>query len=74
MSTIPISAAVDEAVLSEAVGLNWEDFEDAVQMAAAARAGAEYLITRNPEDFKGSSVSLLQPSEFTALLRGAQMS
>jgi predicted nucleic acid-binding protein len=65
-------AAVDEAVLSEALGLKWEDFEDAVQMAAAARAGAEYLITRNPGDFEGGTVPVLGPGEFTILLRGTR--
>lgn len=65
-------AAVDGPVLSEALGLNWRDFEDAVQMAAAARAGAEYLITRNPDDFEGGTVPVLQPDEFTVLLRGSR--
>ena len=67
-------APVDGAVLLEALGLKWKDFEDAVQMAAAARAGAEYLITRNPGDFEGGTVPVLQPGEFTALLRGSQVS
>jgi hypothetical protein len=61
---------VDQAVLLEALGLNWPDFEDAVQMAAAARSGAEYLIARNPADSEGGTVPDLQPTEFTALLRG----
>lgn len=65
-------APVDEAVLLEALGLSWKDFEDAVQMAAAARAGAEYLVTRNPVDFEGGTVPVLRPAEFTALLRGSR--
>lgn len=65
-------APVDEGVLLEALGLRWEDFEDAVQMAAAARAGAEYLVTRNPDDFVGGPVAVLQPAEFNVLLSGTR--
>ena len=62
-------AAVDQNVIQDAVGLGWSDFEDAVQMAAAYRAGADYLITRNPKDFKGGPTEVVQPGEFLALLR-----
>jgi len=62
-------AAVDQNVIQDAVGLGWSDFEDAVQMAAAARAGADYLITRNPKDFKDGPIDVVQPGEFLALLR-----
>lgn len=67
-------APVDEAVLSEALALRWEDFEDAVQMAAADRAGADYLATRNPKDFEGGRVPVLQPAEVTVLIRGSRPS
>jgi len=62
-------AAVDQDVIQDAVGLGWSDFEDAVQMAAAARAGADYLITRNPKDFRSGPIDVVQPGEFLALLR-----
>lgn len=62
-------AAVDHDVIQDAVGLAWPDFEDAVQMAAAAQAGADYLITRNPKDFKAGPIDVVQPGEFLALLR-----
>jgi len=64
-------AAVDQDVIQDAVGLGWPDFEDAVQMAAAARAGADYLITRNPKDFRGGPIGVVQPGEFLALLRAS---
>lgn len=60
-------AAVDQAVLRQALALNWADFEDAVQMAAAFNAGADYLVSRNPKDFKGDLVPVLQPGDFLAL-------
>jgi predicted nucleic acid-binding protein len=42
--------------------------EDAVQMAAAVFADADYLITRNPRDFQEGIVPIVQPGAFLALL------
>ena len=65
-------AAVDSEVLGEAIGMRWPDFfEDAVQMAAASRSGADYIVTRNPKDFKGGLVDILQPGEFLAMLKAS---
>ena len=61
-------AAVDDAVIRKAFSWGWTDFEDAVQMAAAANAGADYLITRNPRDFQEGIVPVVQPSALPALL------
>lgn len=61
-------AAVDDVVLQRALALNWTDFEDAVQMAAAEAVNADYLITRNPKDFDGGAVKVLTPAEFIAFL------
>lgn len=61
-------AHVDRAVLESALAMGWSDFEDAVQMAAAVESGAEYLITRNPDDFEGGPIPVLQPGEFLPLL------
>lgn len=60
-------AAVDQQVILNALALGWSDFEDAVQMAAALNAGVDYLVTRNPKDFKESPVKVLQPSDLMAL-------
>jgi len=62
-------APVDEKVIRQAVLLDWNDFEDAVQMCAAAQAGADYLITRNVKDFKGGSVPVIMPAAFGSLLK-----
>ncbi len=62
-------APVDEKVIRQAVILDWNDFEDAVQMCAAAQAGADYLITRNVKDFKGASVPAIMPSAFGTLIK-----
>jgi len=61
-------AAVDQSVIEQALNLPYEDFEDAVQMMAAVRAGAGYLITRNPRDYKEGPLPALMPAELLALL------
>jgi predicted nucleic acid-binding protein len=60
-------AAVDQDVLLKALTLSWQDFEDAVQMAAAFKAKVDYLVTRNPKDFKDKLVRVLQPGDLLAL-------
>lgn len=59
---------VDHQVLQQALALGWRDFEDAVQAVTAAQCQADYLVTRNPRDFKQSLVPVITPSEFLALL------
>ncbi len=60
-------AAVDQQVIEIALGLPYRDFEDAVQMAAAMHAAADYLITRNIADFKWGPIPVLTPAEFLAI-------
>ena len=61
-------AAVDEAVIRDALQLPFCDFEDAVQMMAAVRIGANYLITRNIEDYAAGPVPAILPAEMLLLL------
>ncbi len=61
-------AAVDQQVILKALTLGWKDFEDAVQMAAAFNAQVDYLVTRNPKDFKDELVRVLQPGDLMALV------
>ena len=61
-------APVDQAVIEQALNLPYQDFEDAVQMMAALRSGAQYLVTRNVQDYKAGPLPVLQPAELLALL------
>jgi predicted nucleic acid-binding protein len=61
-------ASVDDTVIRQALAWGWVDFEDAVQMASALHAGADYLITRNPRDFKDGIVPIVLPGALPALL------
>jgi predicted nucleic acid-binding protein len=66
--TILSVAAVDQGVIEQALSLPYNDFEDAVQMMAAARSGADYLVSRNVADYKEGPLPVLQPAELLALL------
>ncbi|MDD5371135.1 MAG: hypothetical protein PHQ40_18800 [Anaerolineaceae bacterium] len=57
-------AGVDSEVIATACDLAWQDFEDAVQMAAGNGAGCIYLVTRNPGDYPGKQLIVTQPAEF----------
>jgi hypothetical protein len=61
-------AAVDGAVIQEALQLPFSDFEDAVTAAAGRLAGCEYIVTREPKGFRGSPVRCLTPEALTPLL------
>lgn len=61
-------ATVDDAVIRTALSWNWHDFEDAVQMAAAAAEKMDFVITRNPKDFQRGPVPAIQPAAFLPLI------
>jgi len=61
-------AAVDEAVIQEAMRLSLTDFEDGVTAAAAQESDCAYLLTRDPKGFRGSAVRHIAPEALTALL------
>ena len=54
--------------MTNAAGMKWDDFEDALQAVTAKRVHADYLITRNIRDFKKSKVTALSPTEFLSRL------
>ena len=59
---------VEKQDFYRALALPVNDFEDAVQAAAALRIDAEYLVTRNEPDFKGASIATAGPSSILSLL------
>ena len=61
-------AAVDGAVIQEALQLPFSDFEDVVTAAAARVAGCECIVTRDPKGFRGSPVRSLTPEAVMPLL------
>ena len=55
---------VDSAVVEQALVSDFEDFEDAVENFAAQAFDIKTIITRNPKDFKTSSLEVLEPDAF----------
>lgn len=53
-----------EKLISAINNLRFDDIEDCLQSVCAVNCGAEYIITRNLEDFKGSEVAAISPNEF----------
>ena len=51
-----------------ALGINNGDYEDAILIESAARAGVEYIVTRNPAHYKTSSVQVYSPAEFVRFI------
>ena len=43
---------------------SFADFEDCIQIVSAKATEADYIITRDPGDFAGSTVKVISPAEF----------
>ena len=61
-------APIEAADFAQALVLGMPDFEDAVQAAAAAKIGADYVATRNEKDFKRSPIKGRSPAELLTLI------
>lgn len=63
LSLIFTFADLTSSDLSSAAGLQWDDFEDALQSVTAERIRADYIITRNVRDFLKSKTPAFTPAE-----------
>jgi predicted nucleic acid-binding protein len=61
-------AAVDARVIEQALALPYRDLEDAVQMAAAHQARADYLVTRDRAGYGPGLIPAVTPAELHALI------
>lgn len=52
-----------------ALGIENNDYEDAIMITSAKRAGIDFIITRNTEHFEQSSVPICTPADFVKLLK-----
>lgn len=59
---------VDTPDFHHALVLGLNDFEDAVQVAAALKVGADYVVTRDEKHFRGGPVEPRSAGEVLALL------
>jgi predicted nucleic acid-binding protein len=63
LSIIEVADTLKTDIL-RAFGLDFTDYEDALQARCAKRIKANYIITRNPSDFANSPVPALSPETF----------
>jgi predicted nucleic acid-binding protein len=52
----------------QALDLGWNDFEDSVQYIVGESISAEYIITRNADDFNKSRIKIVTPEQFLNIL------
>ena len=58
-----------EKIISAIDNEEFSDFEDCLQEECAVEAVADYIVTRNPDDFKKSRVKVIASDEFIKLLQ-----
>ncbi|EKV03180.1 putative nucleic acid-binding protein [Leptolyngbya sp. PCC 7375] len=59
--------AVDLAVLEQALVLNFEDFEDAVQYACALASNVDAMVTRDASGFINAEIPVVLPENLNAI-------
>ncbi|GHU22831.1 PIN domain-containing protein [Spirochaetia bacterium] len=60
---------IDQQKLIESlVDESFDDIEDYLQFEYAASIGADYIVTRNTDDFSGSTIPAILPEEFLVKL------
>jgi len=57
-------ANVNKSVVLDALDLNFNDFEDAIQESSAKNINIAIIITRNEKDFKQSKLTIYNPQSF----------
>lgn len=61
--TVVSVAYVSECEIFKAIELDWPDFEDTVQYSVALLQQMEGIVTRNPDDYKRSEITIWCPEE-----------
>jgi predicted nucleic acid-binding protein len=61
-------APIDQNTIEQALNLDYNDYEDAVQMISAVQCKADYLVTRNVKDYQPALLPVVQPVDLLATL------
>lgn len=59
----------DKRIFQNALSINFNDYEDAVQHECAKAENLDAIVTRNAKDYKNASVKIYLPSEFLPVLQ-----
>jgi predicted nucleic acid-binding protein len=62
--------AVDLEMLEQALALNFEDFEDAVQYACAVAHNVDAIVTRDASGFASAEIPIMLPDELDTIGNG----
>ena len=62
-----VVATTHDEVVNAVNNSDFKDFEDCIQTKCAKTANADYIITRNPDDFLLSEVPVLTPKDAIAI-------
>ena len=57
-------ATVTDGHIFQALNLDWDDFEDSVQFTVGESLSADYIVTRNTQDFSSSHIPAVTPEQF----------
>jgi len=57
-------AAVTDNHIYQALDIDWSDFEDSVQYIVGESISADYIVTRNTQDFTSGSIPVVTPEDF----------
>ena len=67
----PVDTTASDAL--RALRLQWADYEECMVSVCAAKAGADYLVTRDVRGFERSSVPAITPADWLAQMHDAGM-
>lgn len=61
-----------EKILRAIEDKGFKDFEDCLQMQCAINFNADYIVTRNVDDFKSSDIPAITPADFCKLFENVE--
>ena len=61
-------ATVTGTDIYNALDLTWDDFEDSVQFTVGEGLSADYIVSRNTQDFSSSSIPAVTPEQFLQII------
>ena len=56
-----------DSIIAAAERMDFSDFEDSVVNQDAIKAGVEYIVTRNENDYKTADATVISPADFIKL-------
>jgi len=66
--------SIDEKHIDQALNSEFSDFEDAIQHYSAKSSQINFIITRNKQDYKHSSITVCTPEEYLVILESNEQS